>query len=201
MHDTVMNILHIDASARGDTSVTRQLSKRVVDHFDNGRGQVTYRDLSASPIPLVDAHWVEANFTAPDQRAPAQHAKLSTSDALVDELIANEVIVLGVPVYNFGVPAALKAWIDQIARVHRTFRYTSDGPLGLLNGKRAVVVIASGGTPLGAPFDFASGYLRHMLGFLGITDVEFIDAGAPVATAGERAGAQIESLTMVRAAA
>ncbi|MEM7405677.1 MAG: NAD(P)H-dependent oxidoreductase [Pseudomonadota bacterium] len=201
MNTAVDRILHIDSSARGDGSVTRDLSARVARRLSTKGAHVTYRDLALSPVPLVDASWVEANFTAPDQRTPAQREALAFSDQLVDELIAHDALVVGAPIYNFGVPAALKAWIDQVARVHRTFRYSSEGPQGLLTGMRAVVVVASGGTPLGAPFDFASSYLRHVLGFVGISDIELIDAGAPVANALERATDQIDSLALARIAA
>ncbi len=165
-------ILHIDASARLADSVSRQLSSRIVERLG---GDVIRRDL-AQPLPLITQDWVTANFTPPEDRSTAQRDTLALSDRLVDELHAARTIVIGTPIYNFGVPAALKAWIDLVARASLTFRYSDTGPVGLLTGKRAIIAIASGGTAVGSEIDFASGYLRHMLGFLGITEVEVIAA-------------------------
>jgi len=165
-------ILHIDASARLADSVSRQLSSRIVERLG---GDVIRRDL-AQPLPLITQDWVTANFTPPEDRSTAQRDTLALSDRLVDELHAARTIVIGTPIYNFGVPAALKAWIDLVARAGLTFRYSDTGPVGLLTGKRAIIAIASGGTAVGSEIDFASGYLRHMLGFLGITEVEVIAA-------------------------
>ena len=165
-------ILHIDASARLADSVSRQLSSRIVERLG---GDVIRRDL-AQPLPLITQDWVTANFTPPEDRSTAQRDTLALSDRLVDELHAARTIVIGTPIYNFGVPAALKAWIDLVARAGLTFRYSDTGPVGLLTGKRAIIAIASGGTAVGSEIDFASGYLRHMLGFLGITEVEVVAA-------------------------
>ncbi len=106
----------------------------------------------------------------------AESQALSTSNELVDELLSADVVVLVAPIYNFGIPAALKAWVDQVARAGRTFEYTDEGPRGLVNGTRVIVVTASGGTPIGSEVDFAVPYLRHVLGFLGITDVDVVAA-------------------------
>jgi FMN-dependent NADH-azoreductase len=165
-------VLHIDASARLNGSTTRDLTARIVSKF---AGQVIRRDL-AHAIPQIDETWVNANFTPADQRSKAQSAALELSDTLISEIKAADVLVIGVPVYNFGIPTALKAWIDQIARAGVTFSYTEDGPKGLLEGKRAIIALASGGTPVGSEIDFASGYLRHIMGFIGITDVEIVAA-------------------------
>ena len=164
-------ILHIDASARYDHSITRALSAETVERLRPA--YATYRDL-AEGVPLIDEAWVGATFTPAERRSDAQRTVLAFSDTLVDELAAADTLVIGTPIYNFAVPAALKAWIDQVARVGRTFRYTADGPVGLLEGKRAIVAVASGGTPLGSQIDFASAYLRHVLGFMGIDDVTFV---------------------------
>ena len=174
-----LNILRIDASARGDTSVTRSLTDYLQAQVDTSTTSIVQRDLYIDTPSLVSDAWVGANFTAPDSRTEAQRAALAESDVLVDELHAADVLLLGAPVYNFGIPAALKTWIDMVARVHRTFRYSANGPVGLLENKRAVVVMSSGGTGLGSDIDFASGYLRHILGFMGITDVTFVDATKP----------------------
>lgn len=113
----------------------------------HGALQVVERDVSDTVTPLLDADWVNANFTDPDARDDAQRAALAHSDQLVAELKAADIVVVGVPIYNFGIPAALKAWVDQIARARETFRYTENGPEGLLKGKKGYIVAASGGSP------------------------------------------------------
>lgn len=186
-------LLHIDASARFVGSTTRHLTGRIVEKLG---GTIIRRDLSKA-LPHIDETWVNANFTPADQRSDAQNAALALSDTLIAEIKAADVLVIGVPVYNFGVPAALKAWIDLIARAGVTFTYTENGPKGLMTGKRAVIAIASGGTEVGSEIDFASGYLRHILGFIGITDVEIIAADKTMADADkalEKANAGIEAL-------
>ncbi|WP_027235619.1 FMN-dependent NADH-azoreductase [Leisingera caerulea] len=168
-------VLHIDSSARIEGSVTRDLSARIVSRL--GADQVIRRDLAA-PLPLLDGAWVGANFTPADQRTDEQKQLLALSDSLVEELKQADTIVIGAPVYNFSVPSTLKAWIDLVARVGLTFQYTENGPIGLLEGKRAIIVMASGGTQAGSDIDFATTYLRHVLGFIGITDVEVVAADA-----------------------
>ncbi|MCP2677956.1 NAD(P)H-dependent oxidoreductase [Maricaulaceae bacterium NA33B04] len=170
-------ILHIDASARTEGSVSRDLSTRLVRRLADADGEITRRDLSEGGPAFLDADWVGATFKSPDARSNDQLATLAPSDVLVDELEAADHIVIGTPIYNFAVPAVLKAWIDQVARVHRTFVYTDTGPKGLLDGKTAWIVVASGGTPVDSEIDFATPYLRHIFGFMGITDVRVIDAG------------------------
>ncbi|MEM6889572.1 MAG: NAD(P)H-dependent oxidoreductase [Pseudomonadota bacterium] len=186
-------ILHIDASARYEGSITRQLSDRIAKKLG---GTVTTRDLNAA-IPHVDETWIGANFTLADDRTEDQRAALGLSDQLIAEIKAADVLVLGVPVYNFGVPASLKAWIDQIARAGVTFQYTENGPVGLLTGKRAIIALSTGGTPVGSNIDFASGYMKHIMGFIGITDVSVIAAERVMADA-ERAvneaNAQVDAL-------
>lgn len=176
--DNRLKILRIDASARVDGSTTRQLSDELIDALRDRHGRVSVltRDLARTPPPLLDENWIAANFTDPQTRDTQQRAALAQSDELVAELMAVDVVVIGAPVYNFSVPAALKAWIDQVARARVTFRYTENGPEGLLKGKRAYLVMASGGVAIGSAADFASGYLRQVLGFLGITDVEIVAA-------------------------
>ncbi len=170
------NILRIDASARRQGSVSRNLTNRVIDQFRaTGEPGVMQRDL-AEPLPLIDESWITANFTPPGDRTAAQTQSLSLSDRLVEELQGADVIVIGLPIHNFSVPAAFKAWIDLVARAGVTFRYTENGPEGLLVGKRAIVAVASGGTQIGSEYDHASGYVRHILGFLGIRDVVFVAA-------------------------
>lgn len=171
-------LLRIDASARTGDSTSRQLTDTLIGTLQDrhGRLAVTHRDLARTPPPFVDAAWIDASYTDPAARDATQRAALAVSDTLVAELMAADLIVIGVPVYNFGIPAALKAWIDQVARARLTFRYTEHGPEGLLKGKRAYLVFASGGVAAGSEIDYASSYLRHVLGFLGIDAVEIIAA-------------------------
>lgn len=186
-------LLHIDSSARLSGSTSRELTARIVEKLG---GEVIRCDLS-TPLPLIDETWVNANFTPAEKRTEAQSAALSLSDTLIEEIRAADVLVIGVPIYNFGVPTTLKAWVDQVARAGVTFRYTENGPEGLLHGKRAILAVASGGTEAGSDIDFASRYMRHVLGFIGITDVQIVtadqmmvDADAAVA----KATAQIDAL-------
>lgn len=170
-------LLRIDASARSTGSITRELNDKIVSKFtEAGPVEVITRDVAQAAIPQINEAWVGANFTPADKRSDAQRETLALSDTLIDEIKRADVLVIGLPVYNFGAPAALKAWIDQVARAGVTFKYTENGPKGLLEGKRAIVSLGSGGTEMGSAIDFASGYLRHVLGFLGIQDVEFVAA-------------------------
>ncbi len=166
-------ILHIDASARREGSATRDLSNRIVNHLKAGR--IIRRDL-ASPLPLLTEDWINANFTPADQRDAVQRDQLALSDELVNELQQSDIIVIGLPIYNFSVPAAFKAWIDLVARAGLTFSYSENGPKGLLDGKRAILAIASGGTAVGSEIDFATDYAKHVLGFVGIHDVDVVAA-------------------------
>jgi FMN-dependent NADH-azoreductase len=168
-------ILNIQASSRHDDSVTRQLSDKVLAEI--GADRTITRDL-AEGLPLLDATWLGANFTPADDRTDAHLETLALSDSLINEIKAADTLLIGSPVYNFSVPAAMKAWIDQICRVGVTFKYTPDGPVGLLSGKRAIIVIASGGTLVGSDIDYASGYLKQIMGFIGISDVTIIAADA-----------------------
>jgi FMN-dependent NADH-azoreductase len=177
---SVLNILRVDSSGRSGGqnggSVTRELADLLIQGLvDRQSVRITSRDV-AKGLPFVDAGWIAANFTDPDQRDDAKRAALAQSDALVREVVDADVLVIGVPLYNFGVPATLKAWIDQIARARVTFRYTEQGPEGLLKGKKAYLVVATGGTQVGSAIDFATPWLKHVLAFLGITDVEIIAA-------------------------
>ena len=122
--------------------------------------------------------WINANFTDPDERTESQKQTLAHSDQLMEELETADTIIIGLPIYNFGVPAAVKAWIDLIARARRTFKYTETGPEGLLKGKMAYIVVASGGKGMGTEIDFATDYMKFALGFVGIKNVKVIDASA-----------------------
>jgi FMN-dependent NADH-azoreductase len=172
-----MNVLEVSASGRRADSVSRMLTREIVTALETRSDNIelTHRDLS-NGISLVDEQWINANFTAEEDRSTEQRDVLAQSDALVGELQAADVIVIGAPIYNFGIPAALKAWVDMIARARLTFRYTSTGPEGLLTGKKAYIVIASGGVAVDSAIDFATPYLRQALRFVGITDIEIVAA-------------------------
>lgn len=170
-------LLRINASMRKHGSTSRQLTDELIDSLVAGQPnkEIVTREL-AGGVPFVDEDWIGANFTDETERSEAQRAKLAMSDEMVAELEAADTIVIGVPIYNFGVPAALKAWVDMVCRARRTFAYSENGPVGLLKDKKAYLVIASGGTDSGSEIDFATGYLRHVLGFIGIHDVTVVDA-------------------------
>ena len=172
-----LRVLRVDASARVEGSITRQLADRMIDGMQDRIPElaITRRDV-AQGLPFVDADWVDANLTDPDARSESQLQALAGSDALVAEVMAADVWVISTPIYNFGVPASLKAWIDQIARARLTFRYTDQGPQGLLTNKKVYILTATGGTEVGSAIDFATPWLKFVLGFLGITDVEIIAA-------------------------
>jgi FMN-dependent NADH-azoreductase len=188
-------VLHIDSSARTENSVTRSLSTEITARL--APDHVIRRDLS-TPLPLLDEALIGAYHTAADQLTEAQKALLAESDALIAELKQADTIVIGTPIYNFSVPSTLKAWIDLVARAGITFKYTETGPVGLLTGKRAIIAVASGGTQAGSDIDFATTYLRHVLGFIGITDVELVAADQ---LAMDEAGSMARAKTAIKALA
>lgn len=167
------NILQIDASAHQTTSTSRAASVKLV--ADLG-GTVTHRDLTAFPLPQIDGAWADARLIDPAKRSDDDKARLELSDTLVGELQAADTIIIGTPIYNFTAPASLKAWMDLVARPGVTFTYSENGPKGLLEGKKVIVVVASGGTAIGSDYDYLTPHLRFFLGFIGITDVEFVNA-------------------------
>ena len=202
--DSAINLLLVSASARTTDSVSRALAEELLTSLQDPATELTIRrrDLTDVP-PLVDEDWIAANFTPAEDRTEAQRERLSTSDRLVEELKAADVLVIATPIYNFGIPAALKAWVDMVARARLTFRYTDQGPKGLLENKRAYLVVTSGGTEVGSDIDFATGYLRHVLGFLGIRDVEIVAAdrlAARQTSSLEAARARIRQLAATAAA-
>ncbi|MDU9002393.1 FMN-dependent NADH-azoreductase [Sedimentitalea todarodis] len=168
-------ILHIDSSITGSQSVTRRLTAEIVNRISAPDTEMLYRDVTTG-VPAIDGDWFAAVRQTPKSPSAAQQALVNVSDALIDEIRRADTLVIGLPVYNFSVPAQLKNWLDQIARAGVTFRYSEAGPEGLLTGKRAIIAMASGGTPAESPVDFAWPYLRHMLGFVGITDVTLVAA-------------------------
>ncbi len=172
-----MNILQLDSAITGENSVSRKLTAEIVAKLKatNPGATVTYRDLNKG-VPAIDTDWSHAVRLAPANPTGDQQKLIDISDAYLREVQEADVLVIGSPVYNFTITAQLKNWLDQIARAGVSFRYTEAGPEGLLKGKRAIIAYSAAGTPLGSDMDHASGYLRFMLGFLGITDVEFIAA-------------------------
>ena len=180
-------LLHIDSSPLYGRSVSRQLTGAFVTQWKSSHpdGMVFDRDLTATPIPPVTAEWVGAAYTPEEARTPQQRELLALSDTLIAELEHADEYVFGVPMHNFGVPSVLKLWIDQISRVGRTFSYAEGAPKGLLAGKKATFIIATGGiydahTQM-ASFNFVEPYLRSVFGFLGVTDATFLTAGGTAA--------------------
>lgn len=184
-------ILHITASIRGAESVTRSLSTKLAERLAarNGASIIT-RDLSANDLPFIDADRFAANLAPYAERNADQQALAAIADTLIGELQQADTIVFGVPIYNFSVPATVKAWADLVARAGTTFHYTANGPEGLLTGKKAYIAAASGGTPVGSEMDFMSPWLTFFLGFLGIKGVEIIAADGIMGADGETKIAQ-----------
>ncbi|RNF83225.1 FMN-dependent NADH-azoreductase [Montanilutibacter psychrotolerans] len=175
-----MKLLHIDSSILGQNSASRELSAAIAGQWTaaNPGMQVVYRDLAASPLPHLSG----------SSLAGADPAEAAEAAAIMEEFLAADVIVIGAPMYNFNIPSQLKAWIDRIAIAGKTFRYTANGPEGLAGGKKVVFAGAYGGLHAAdAPSNFIEPYLRHMLRFLGIDDVEFITAEGLAMSAEQRA--------------
>ncbi|MGC2520845.1 MAG: FMN-dependent NADH-azoreductase [Burkholderiales bacterium] len=173
------NLLYVSSSPRGAQSYSHQIAHRIVDDLKarHPAAKVVVRDVAKEPLPHVGEAFVGGLFLPPEQRSPAQAKALAVSDALVDELVAADVVVLAVPMHNFALPSTLKAWIDHVVRVGRTFSYTANGPEGLLKGKQAIAVVSRGGVYSDGPMkqlDFQESYLRSVLGFIGITDVHMV---------------------------
>ncbi|MEO5687679.1 MAG: NAD(P)H-dependent oxidoreductase [Burkholderiaceae bacterium] len=177
-----MNILQINSSARswtnGQGSQSTRLANELVEQLRAGNpgAALTLRDLTANPHPALDEATLGALFTPADVRSAEQHARVALDHLLIDEVKAADVIVIGVPMVNFGITSQLKNWIDAIAKAGVTFKYTAGGPVGLLEGKKAYAVLTRGGVYRDQPQDTQVPYLRQTLGFLGIRDVEFIYA-------------------------
>ena len=173
-----MKILQINSSARSAGANSTRLADAITTRLKaaNPGAVVELRDLAAHPHPVLDEAALGALFTPAEQRSPEQAARVALDDALIAQLQSADAIVLGVPMYNFGVPVQLKTWIDAIARAGVTFRYTENGPEGLIKGKKVYVALARGGLYRDTPADSQVPYLKGVLGFLGMTDVEFIYA-------------------------
>lgn len=176
-----MTLLRIDSSARR-SSVSRQLTTNFVDSWKEGNpnGEIIERDLATTQLPLITDEWTQAAHTPEANLTPSQKEVLSVSETLIKETIEADVIVIGVPMYNFTIPAPLKGWIDQVVRVNKTVAWGANGPQGLLQGKKVVVITSRGSSFLpgtqSAQYDYQEPYLRHVLGYIGLRDVTFIHA-------------------------
>lgn len=176
-----MNILFLLSSPRNGESHSSRIARGVVDELKarHPDARVIVRNVARNPLPHVGEAFVTGLAQAPEKRGPAAAQALAVSDALVAELEATDIVVISAPMHNFGVPSTLKAWIDHVVRAGRTFTYTAQGPVPLLKGKKAVLVLSRGGVYSNGPmkhFDFQESYLRSVLGFIGITDVQVVHA-------------------------
>lgn len=169
-----MTILHIDSSARGEGSITRALSQYLVSALDQ---PVIRRDLGLRPLPEISPAELMAVHDSIPSEDPGCKAQLALSNELIEELRAVDTVVMGVPMYNFGVPASLKQWIDAVCRAGVSFSYSAEGPQGLLDVRRVFLLVSSGGTPVGSAADFVTPYLQHICRFIGIEEIHVIDAG------------------------
>lgn len=180
-------LLHLDSSPLGDASISRHLSEEFVKNWQRRHpdGKVITRDLSADSPPVITAAWIGASYTPDEARTPEQRETLALSDRLIAELEAADEYVIGVPMHNFTVAAVLRLWIDQVARPGKTFAFVDGRPVGLLEGKKATFLIASGGVygpgSAQASFDFVEPYLRTFFGFLGVTEAQAYAAGGVAA--------------------
>ncbi len=172
------NILQINTSLFSAGGQSTALASQLVSALRrrHPRAQVTVRDLAGDPVPHLDGARFTAFVTEPEERDPAQQSVVDFSDALIDELRRADVVVIGLPMYNFGVPSQLKAYFDHIARAGVTFRYTDQGPVGLLADKKVYLLAARGGVYAGTERDSQSSYVQTFLAFIGLKDVEFIYA-------------------------
>ncbi|MDB6122651.1 MAG: acpD [Pedosphaera sp.] len=179
MRTKMKNILFIQSSPRGSESYSQKVARSIVSDLEERYpgAKVVVRDLAQNPPPHVGEAFVGGLSTGSEQRTPEQTKALALSDVLIDELLAADVIVLAVPMHNFGPPSTLKAWIDHVVRIGRTVSYSQKGPEGMLKGKRAILVLARGGVYSDGPakpMDFQEPYLRTVLGFIGITDIDVV---------------------------
>ena len=173
-------LLRVDASPRGDYSVSKTLGKHFTAEWEQAHpgGNVVVRDIATEALPYVDLPWIAGAYSTPDQHTPEQKSAIKVSDDLIQELFAADELLITTPMYNFSIPAALKAWIDHIVRLNLTFTPSYQG---LVHGKKATIILASGGVYVaGSPtesYNVATSYLKQVLGFIGITDVKTVLAG------------------------
>ncbi|SCK14516.1 FMN-dependent NADH-azoreductase [Vogesella sp. LIG4] len=174
----MQKLLQLKTSLFADQGQSSQLSDAFVEAWQASRpgSEVTIRDFAAEAVPHLDGAGFQAFLSKPGERTDQQQAKVAYSDALIAELQAADVLVIGLPMYNLGVPSMLKAWMDHVARAGITFRYTANGPEGLLANKKVYVFATRGGRYAGTSFDTQTDFVRNFLGFIGITEVEFVYA-------------------------
>jgi FMN-dependent NADH-azoreductase len=174
----VTRILRINASGRKLSSLSREIADNLINRLEKKHPQakVITRDLIDSQLPFVDQEMINAFFTPAAERTEAQNQHLKISHTLIEELNLANIIVLAVPIYNFSIPAVLKAWIDLVCRAGVTFKFTENGAVGLIENCRAYAIVTSNGTEVGSNIDFMTGYLKHVLSFMGIEDLEIIKA-------------------------
>lgn len=174
----MQKLLQLKTSLFANQGQSSQLSDAFVAAWQLSRpgSAVTVRDFAVDPVPHLDGAAFQAFLSQPEERSAEQQAKVAYSDALIAELQAADVLVIGLPMYNLGIPSTLKAWIDHVARAGITFRYTASGPQGLLAGKKAYVFATRGGRYAGTAFDTQTDFVRNFLGFIGIGEVEFVYA-------------------------
>lgn len=195
-------LLTISASSNPLASTSRKLSQQIEQMLSEKHAnlKLMQRDVSQG-LPLISSEWIAAAYTPAAERNEHQQQLLALSDELIQQLKAADEVIIATPMYNFSVPAGLKAWIDLIARAGETFHYTAEGPKGLLENKPVTLIISTGGVPVASPMDFVSGYLKQVLGFIGITDVKVISAdGMNVSPEQslQKANEQIEQLIQQR---
>lgn len=177
-----MNVLQIDSSVLSASSVSRQLTKSIVESLQqqNANLKLTYRDVSSNPINHLSSEILTSRFIDASEWSDEQKAETVLNETLLNELFAADVLVIGAPMYNFAIPTQLKSWFDRVLVAGRTFKYTEQGPVGLLQNKRAIIASSRGGmystSEAGKMLDFQEDYLRTVLGFIGITDIEIIRA-------------------------
>jgi len=170
------NILQIDSSARTEDSLSRKVTQYIADTLSDASANIAHRDLAKTKLELITGAHIGAYYTKANERSDEQKQLLTLSDELISELKLADTLIIGAPMYNFSVPAALKAWIDLVCRVGETFVYGNNGPEGLINIERAFIVVSAGGTAIGSPVDFSSAYLTQVCRFIGIDNVHIIDA-------------------------
>lgn len=176
------HLLHIDASPRGERSISRTLAKEFICDWKttHPNDTITYRDIGRYPVPLVSEAWIAGAFSPPDQQSPESAEAMQISNELVDEFLAADRYVFSIPMYNFSIPANFKAYLDQIVRVGRTFAADESGYKGLVHNRRMTIITAQGGAyPEGSPthaYDLQTPYLKLIFGFIGITDIDFVHA-------------------------
>lgn len=197
-------LLLVQASLHSDLGQSSRLAGRFVGQWRQAHpdGCVIVRDLAADPVPHLTAERFAAFVARPESRTPAQARVVDESERLIGELEAADVVVFGLPMYNFGIPSTLKSWIDHVARAGRTFRYTGEGPIGLLADRPVYLFAARGGRYLGTPRDTQTAYMTHLLNFLGLRNIQFVYAeGLAIGAEEQREALEAAGHTIDRLAA